>query len=149
MGLEIRTQVLVFVLQAFYQLNHPLHLQIPSQGTQLLPIQLLRNLGLGRGRGLDPHHTARHRQSGPSLSFCLEPLFLPPPHACSSGQAAALTERPGPPEQLTVHSGTPHTLGLGVHILFSIGFRLCEADKVPLSLDLQESLAGDKDKQLN
>lgn len=73
--------------------------------TLLLPVQLLGNLGLRGVQEFDSRHTAGHWQFGPSLSFHLEPLSLPPAY---SDQTAAWTETPGPPEQLTAHSGAPH-----------------------------------------
>lgn len=84
----------------------------------LLPIQLLRNLGFRRAKEFDSQHTAGHRKSrlSPSSTWNLSSSPSsqppPPPYPCSSDQAAPLTEPPGLPEQLTAHSGAPHTPGL-------------------------------------
>lgn len=47
----------------------------PLSGGVLLPIQLLRNLGLRRVREFDSQHTAGHRKYRSSPSVHLEPLL--------------------------------------------------------------------------
>lgn len=72
--------------------------------TLLLPVQLLGNLGLRGFRNLT-HVTQQDTGSLDQACPSTWNLSLPPAY---SDQTAAWTETPGPPEQLTAHSGAPH-----------------------------------------